>query len=75
MYSLMYRTRSCKPPGSGLAGKCAKVIGGGLHEGGGSLILERGWLKGNSVQRHKGAAYKYGGGLHERVRYISHFSV
>ena len=43
------------------------MVGGGLHEGGGSTIysyiFERGWLKGNSVQRN-------GGGLHERVRYV-----
>ena len=42
----MYRTRSCKPPRGGLAGKCAKVVGGGLHEWGGStiyaFIFERG---------------------------------
>ena len=31
-----YRTRLCvSRPGGGLAGKCAKVVGGGLHEGGG----------------------------------------
>ena len=44
----------------GLADMCSKVLGGGLHEGGGStiysFIFERGRLKGNFVQRH-GAAY------------------
>ena len=33
-----YRTRSCKPLGvPQLAGKCPKVVGGGLQEGGGWL--------------------------------------
>ena len=34
MYIKMYCTRSCKPSRGGLAGKCTKVVGGGLHEGG-----------------------------------------
>ena len=54
---------------------CAKVVGGGLHEGGGgsttciySCSFEKGWLKGNSIQRHEGGLPERGG-LHERVRY------
>ena len=43
----------------------AKVVGGDLHEGGGStiysFIFERGWLKGNSVQRHGGGLLEEGG--------------
>ena len=34
----MYRIRSCMPPGSGLAGKCAKVIGVAYKKGGGFPI-------------------------------------
>ena len=67
-YSLVYAARG------GLAGKCAKVVGGVLHEGGGStiysFILERGWLKRNSVKRYGGWLTR-GGGLHELVRYVA----
>ena len=38
------------------------MVGGGLHEGGGSAIysyiFERGWLKGNSFKRHGGGGYE-----------------
>ena len=63
-YSIVYAARS------GLAGKYAKVVGGGLHKGGDStihcFIFEKWWLKGNSVQRH-------GGGLHEGAAYTSEY--
>ena len=44
----------------GLAEKCAKVVGGGLHEGGDStiysFIFERGWLR-KIVSKDMGVAY------------------
>ena len=59
-FTYKYRTRSCKPPGGGLAGKCAKVVGGGLHEGGGSTIysffLEGGGLR-EILSKDMGVAY------------------
>ena len=60
----------------GLAGQCAKVVRGDLHEGGGStihvysFIFERGWLKENSVQRHGCPV-----GLHEGAAYTSEYGI
>ena len=67
---LLYRTRSCKPPGVAELTSVQKVVGGSLHMGVAllyiPLFLRGGWLTGNSVQRH-------GGGLHEGAAYTTEY--